>query len=97
MLAVAEGGQNIEAVRILLANKADTTILDTYGNNILHLAALYGNNEALEYLTQSAFNKLNVSERNNDGDTPLSIVQEKKNDKGIKILEKFISLQGDQS
>jgi ankyrin repeat protein len=59
-------------VKILLANNADTTILDTYGNNILHIAAIYGNNPAMEFLTQSS-KKLNVLERNNDGDTPLSI------------------------
>ena len=53
MLAVAEGGQNIEAVKILLANNADTTILDTYGNNILHIAAQYQNNEAIDFLTQN--------------------------------------------
>jgi hypothetical protein len=41
MLAVAGGGQNIESVKILLANKADTTALDTYGNNILHIAVIY--------------------------------------------------------
>ena len=54
MLAVAEGGQNLEAVKILLANKADITILDSYGNNILHIAAQYGNNEALEFLISAS-------------------------------------------
>ena len=96
MLAVAEGAQNIEAVRILLANKADTTILDTYGNNILHIAAHYQNIDAIEYLTLNS-QKLNILERNQNGETPMSIVQEKKNERGIKILERFISVSGDST
>jgi ankyrin repeat protein len=96
MLAVAEGAQHIEAVRILLANKADTTILDTYGNNILHIAAHYQNIDAIEFLTLNS-QKLNILERNQNGETPMSIVQDKKNERGIKILERFISVSGDTS
>ena len=38
MLAVAAGGQNMECVKILFANKADATAKDLIGNTILHIA-----------------------------------------------------------
>jgi ankyrin repeat protein len=72
MLAVAGGGQNIECIRILVANKADLSIVDPLGNTILHIAATYQNNEALEFLLSHS-QKLNVFERNQKGETPLSI------------------------
>lgn len=40
MLAVAGGGQNLEAVKILIANKADLTVKDPVGNSVLHVAAI---------------------------------------------------------
>lgn len=91
MLAVAGGGQNIECIRILVQHKADTNIVDSQGNTILHIAAIYQNNEALDFLLHS--NKsLNVFERNLKGETPLSIAQERKDDKGaraLKLLEEY--------
>lgn len=72
MLAVAGGGQNIESIRILISLKADTNVVDAQGNTILHIAAIYQNNEALDFLLNT--NKsLNVFERNLKGETPLSI------------------------
>ena len=85
MLAVAGGGQNLECVRLLLNAKADVSITDAYGNSLLHIAAIYQNNEVLEYLLANN-NTLNVFERNQKGETPLSIVQERKDDKGQRGL-----------
>lgn len=95
MLAVVSGGQNIEAVRILYANKASVSNLDSYGNNILHLAVMYGNTDALDYLLSNAKN-LSIYERNEAGETPMSIAAELKNEKAMKILERYVS-QNDQS
>lgn len=53
MLAVAAGGQNIECVKTLINARADTSIVDTLGNTVLHIAAIYQNNDALEYLIKN--------------------------------------------
>ena len=50
MLAVAGGDQNLECVRCLLSLKANTTMTDTYGNTLLHIAVIYGSNDILKYL-----------------------------------------------
>lgn len=73
MLAVSGGISNKECMQILLGAKADASIKDTYGNGLLHLAAIYSNYEALDFLVKNV-PTLNVSERNNKGDTPLSIL-----------------------
>lgn len=78
MLAVAGGDSNIECVRILLVNKANTGLQDSYGNSLLHIAAIYGSSEILQYLLQN-LKQMNIFERNNNGETALSIAQEKKN------------------
>lgn len=78
MLAVAGGDSNIECVKILLVNKANTGLLDSYGNSLLHIAAIYGSSEILQYLLQN-LKQMNIFERNNNGETALSIAQEKKN------------------
>lgn len=50
MLAVAGGGQNLEAVKLLVANKADLTVKDPVGNSVLHVAAINQNDAALAFL-----------------------------------------------
>lgn len=99
MLAVAGGGQNIECVRILIQHKADTSIVDSNGNTLLHIAAMYQNNEALDFLLKTS-QTLNVFERNQKGETPLSIAQERKDDKAqrtMKLLEEYAQKYGDQT
>ena len=72
MLAVAGGDQNLECVRCLLSNKANTSITDSFGNTLLHIAAIYGSNDILRYLIQN-LKQINIFERNNNGETALSI------------------------
>jgi len=50
MLAVAGGDSNIECAKLLVQNKADTAVTDPAGNTLLHIAALFGHNEMLEYI-----------------------------------------------
>lgn len=52
---------------------------------MLHVAAYYGSTDILEYLIKNV--KLNVFERNNKGETPQSIAQEKKNTRAVSIME----------
>jgi len=73
MLAVAAGGHTNECMKILLGAKADYNVSDSLGNSILHIAAIYQNYNALEYLLKNC-PKLSLFERNTKGDTPLSII-----------------------
>jgi hypothetical protein len=41
MLSVAAGGQAIECTKLLFEFKADTTVTDSNGNTLLHIAAIY--------------------------------------------------------
>ena len=86
MLAVASGDSNIDTVKILLKQNSDIHILDANGNNLIHIASKYDNSKMLQYLVQNT--KVNVFERNNKGETALSIATEKKNQQIIEILTK---------
>lgn len=54
---------------------------------MLLIATIYGNTDILEYLIREM--KLGIFERNNNGETALSIAQEKKNERAIKLLQKY--------
>jgi len=87
MLAVAGGDENLEAVQLLIS-KSDIEKTDSAGNNLFHIAVIYGSNKILEFLLKIRV-KLNLFERNNNGETVLSIAQEKKNDLALKLLEQY--------
>jgi len=53
MLAVAKGDENFECLQALLAQGANFNCVDTYDNNLLHVAALYSNNKILDYLAKN--------------------------------------------
>jgi ankyrin repeat protein len=55
------------------------------GNTLPHIAAIHGNDKLLAYIV--TLDKINIFERNNEGETALSIAQSKKNTKAIEILE----------
>jgi hypothetical protein len=83
MLAVAEGGQNLESVKILIQNKADYTINDSVGNSLLHIAVKNKNNPALEYILQIWPEQqlvTDLTQRNKQGETPYSIALDAKNE-----------------
>ena len=81
MLAVAGGGQNIECVKVLVASKADLTVLDPLGNTVLHIAVANDNLDALKYLL-SVWPEKSLStllpSRNKNGETANSIASSKK-------------------
>lgn len=90
MLAIVSPTPRMECVKLLLSRGADYRIREKgTDNNILHLCAKVNKNNTniLEYLARNL--KLNLFERNNDGDTPLSICQYNKNVAACKILEQF--------
>lgn len=96
MLSVAGGGQNIECTKLLVSKGADVTVKDQFGNTLLHIAAIYGNNEAIDFFYINS-HKLNVFERNHNGETPLSIAQEKKDQRAMSLLEQYAQKYGDQT
>lgn len=71
MLAVANGDENLEVFKLLLQAKADISLVDSFSNNLLHLAAKYNSPKIMEYLLSNS--RINMFERNLTGETPLSI------------------------
>lgn len=63
---------------------------------MLHLAVLSGNIDSLEYLLRN-FPNLSVFDRNEKGETALSIAQERKLAKAISLLERYQQNVGDKT
>lgn len=87
MLCVAKGDENLDCVKALLNHNADFTKKDIFGNTILHIAALNGNNQMMDYIAKNL--KLNIFDRNNKGETALYICQANANTEGVKIMDSF--------
>lgn len=77
----------MDCVKLLLQNEANSNVKDEDDNNLLHLAALNGNNKTLDYLSKNL--KISIFERNKKGETPLNICKFLKNAEGEKILEQY--------
>ena len=86
MLAVAGSDKNLECVKTLLNHRADSKAKDCFDNTVLHIAALNGNNQILDYLSK---NLSNIFDRNSEGETALNVCQKLKNQDGINILSQF--------
>lgn len=89
MLAVAKGDECLECVKVLLRNDANWKMTDEQGNTLLHIASKNQNNKILDYLTKNLTN-INICERNEGGETALSICQGLKNKQGAEILEQYL-------
>lgn len=79
-------------MKILVNNKADLHILDPVGNSVLHIAVSNGNDKALDYLLQNWPEKslpVDLTHRNKKGETPYTIALESKNEKALKVLERY--------
>lgn len=85
MLSVAKGEDNLECTKTLLKNGANFNVKDDFGNTVIHVAAMNGNNKALNYLSKNL--RINLFERNQSGETALNICNTLKNVEGVKILE----------
>lgn len=86
-LALVTSNQRLEVVKLLFGHDANHNVREAVtNNNILHLAARYSTNEqVLEYVVKNA--KLDIFERNADGDTPLTICRSVQNQRGCEIIE----------
>lgn len=87
MLCVAKGDENLDCVKLLLQHLADYQRKDTFDNTLLHIAALNGNKKILDYIAKNL--KIDLLERNKNGDTALSICTAQKNTEGEEILLKY--------
>jgi ankyrin repeat protein len=70
---------------LLVANNANINVVDFLGNTLPHIAAIHGNDKILAYIV--TLDTINIFARNNEGETPFSIAQSKKNTKAVEILE----------
>ncbi|XP_046579349.1 ankyrin repeat and KH domain-containing protein mask-like [Haliotis rubra] len=68
VMLAAEAGYN-ELVESLVRKGANVSLLDTDGNNVLHLACAMGNVEVVRYVLSQAL--INIDSRGHDGKTPL--------------------------
>jgi len=97
MLAVVSEKANIGSVKDLLQAQANFGMHEkTNQDNLLHLSARWTPQvDILEYLVNNLTKDL-LFERNKQGDTPMSICQQRKNQPAIELLEK-VQKQNDQS
>ena len=94
MLTIAGGDQNLDCLKLILQAGSDFKCKDDFGNTLLHIAAKNNCNKMIDYLAKNL--KINIFERNKEGETALNICQNLKNEKGIAILTQFQG-QYDQS
>ena len=96
-LAIVSPDSDLGVIKVLFGKEANHMVKESStGNNILHLAARYCSNpEVLEYVVKNA--KIDIFERNNAGDTPLTIVQALQNTRAIQIFEECQDLYDDSA
>lgn len=87
MLAIAGGDHNLECVKALLNKGVDYKCEDDQGNTVLHIAAINGCNQILDFLCKNL--KMELFTRNKAGDTTLSICQQQQNQRGVEIMKSF--------
>ena len=71
MLAIAGGDHNLDCVKALLNKGANYKCEDDQDNTVLHIAAMNGCNQILEFLCKNL--KIELFQRNKLGETTLSI------------------------
>ena len=84
MLNIVSGEHNFDCFKVLLQHNAEYTRIDSNGNTILHIAAMYDNCKVLEYTAKNL--KVDIFARNKAGETALSIAQSKNNTKAAELL-----------
>merc|ERR1719384_1707382 len=83
-LGYAIGANRIAVVKLLLDNRANPYAVDSSGNSGLHYAAGYGRKELLEYLLKVG---ANVNQPNAQGQTPISVATQNRQEATIQILK----------
>ena len=87
MLALVGPTPNVKVVQLLFGRDANHIMREPItNNNILHMTAKHTTNlDVVKYVFKNA--KLDVFERNANGDTPLIVARDCKNDEVAEIIE----------
>merc|ERR1719336_2255304 len=83
-LGYAIGANRIAVVKLLLDGRANPYSVDSQGNSGLHYAAGYGRKELLEYLLKLG---VAVTQSNAQGQTPLAVAMQNKQQVCIELLK----------
>lgn len=88
--AAIAGERNLEVIRLLLAHRAKTDILDSNGHTCLHTAAFHEDNaEIVSLLIEHG---ANVNAQSENGETPLSLAIKQGNHHVAEALRKHGAL-----
>ena len=88
MLSIDDDKDNFECFKTLLKNGANINCKDEFENTILHIAAMYDNNQVLNYICKNL--KINLFQRNKSEETALIICNKLKNAEGAKMIEEYL-------
>lgn len=77
----------MDCLKTLLQHHADYTRTDQNQNSVLHIAAIHGCNNMIDYMAKNL--KIDIFARNKEGETALTICQKMKNTKGYDLLSKY--------
>ncbi|MBD0382305.1 ankyrin repeat domain-containing protein [Paenibacillus sedimenti] len=89
--AAIAGERNVDVIKLLLDNKAQTTIMDGNGHTCLHTAAFHDDNiELIQLLIEHG---ADVHARAEGGATPLSLALEQGNNKVAAFLRQNGTLE----
>lgn len=85
-LDFAAKGPNLEIIKFILGQNLNVNIKDVNGQNLLHIAALYGRKNIVETLIKEV--GLRVDDVNNNRITPLHIAAQRGHKNTVEILLK---------
>lgn len=88
--AAIAGERSLEVIRLLLAHRAKTDILDSNGHTCLHTAAFHEDNVGIISLLIE--NGADVNAQAEDGETPLSLAIKQGNHKVAELLREHGAL-----
>ncbi|XP_048246286.1 uncharacterized protein LOC124127331 isoform X3 [Haliotis rufescens] len=74
-----------DVVEFLVSEGADVSLVDEYGDNILHLACMRGNLETVKFAL--SLNVVDIDARNNDGQKAADVARLLGHKKVVKLLE----------
>jgi Fe-S cluster biosynthesis and repair protein YggX len=84
-LGYAVGHDQLSTVKVLIDAKANINDVDSAGNSAVHFAAGYGRVKVLEHLLARG---ANASKANQQGQTPMAVAQQNKQQQAVALLQR---------
>jgi Fe-S cluster biosynthesis and repair protein YggX len=84
-LGYAVGHDQLSTVKVLIDAKANINDVDSTGNSAVHFAAGYGRVKVLEHLLARG---ANASKANQQGQTPMAVAQQNKQQQAVALLQR---------